>query len=1384
MYKKLLSAAVTISMITGLSPSVALAQEAESDYSIQTIDTMEIDDEVIASGTCGTSATWELTKGGTLTISGSGSMTSFAAAKSAPWYSYMDSITSVVINEGITSISGYAFNGYEKITSVTLSEGIKSIGKYAFGDCSSLTNIILPDTVTSIDTYAFYGCTKLASKNIPQGITSIGTDTFYNFSSLKQIVLPDSVTSIGLKAFYGCTSLETVTFSENLKSIDQSAFSGCSSLASVYLPDSLTSIGSGAFSDCIALTNVTLSASLTLIDTNTFNNCSSLESITIPAGIGQISGNAFYKCTSLKSLTFEDDSQLASISSYAFYNCTSLESLNLPDSVTTIGDSAFAGDTSLQTVYLSKNLTSLGIKVFQGCTSLESIAFPESLTSIPNYTFDGCSSLSEVTWTKYIVSIGDYAFRSCTSLTDLTFSEGLETIGQYAFNACTGLTTITLPASLTAIDAYAFGSCSSLTTINFSEGLETIGKNAFEYCGLLKLYFPSTVTLIDQYAFQYNADLYRVELPINENLVINTGAFNECTSLSDLYYPISYSSGNITGRTFVDTAVTDIWTDAESEDAFWDYINELGIIKSEPFTHDPLTIHIGYDHIVLDTTVLTETIETAEKLNEEDYTSVSWETLAPAMEESETILTETQMTQGAITNAAETLQEVMDSLVYIADLKSLFAEAQELDQNNYQPKTWTLFTTALNSAAAVLDNDEATQDEVDDAIDTLTAGMKQLEEKIVITSDDVSAIPDQEYTGSQITPSVSVNHEGQVLSKGLSYKVSYGENISGEGYVIITGNGNYTGEVIVYFTIVGADKSALQKAFEEAKSIDTTDATDETKQALEDAMSEAEAVINNENATSSDIDNALKDLEDAITGLVFDISNSSKLDVSEINDQTYSGSQITPNVTATYDDTDLVEGTDYTVAYGDNVNVGTGTITITGQGSYTGTVEITFNIISSSSGDDPSDSGNDDEGDGSENGTDIPDDNNGTDENNGTDTGNSGTDDNSTNTGADDNNGNSTDPDENNGNTGSGSGEDNNGADDNNGTGTGTDENTGNAEGESGAVNSDSESGGTDENTDSENSDESNGSDSDITDDGASGNDGDGEGEDVLNPEDGNEDAVISPDKSALEDAIDAASELINEGNSGSYWDNLEDAVNKAKDVLNDENATSEDISDALDAISKAAESLTSLFDDVYTKTDDNSWYFDAVYDLVDRGAITGYGTESDLFGVGNSRTRADFVTLVWRIMCPTQYSTYAVVTAQNTSEFPDVEDGAYYTEAVCWALENGYITGYTQYDTPIFDPDQAISFEQAVAILSRIAIGYESTQSYDSDILSSEMFTDGTDVAQWAQSSMSWAIDSGLVTGHDNNDGTFNISPATAVERERLVTVIYRALQAGYLEA
>ena len=292
----------------------------------------------VQTGKCGDNVTYSLdTSTGVLTISGTGDMYSYAGMDShPPYYSYSSNVKLVIIQTGVTSIGGFAFEYCTNLTSVTIPNSVTSIGYFAFVYCTNLTSVEIPDSVTSIGNDAFSCCKSLTSITIPDSVTSIGDYAFSACTSLKSLKIPDSVTSIGDCTFDECTSLTTIevsNYNENYSSTDGVLFNKDKSKLITYpagktdseyvIPNSVTSICEHAFSYCRSLTSVTIPNSVTSIGYSTFSGCTSLTSVTIPNSVTSIGDCTFFSCTRLKSVTIPNS--VTSIGDRAFYECTSLK---------------------------------------------------------------------------------------------------------------------------------------------------------------------------------------------------------------------------------------------------------------------------------------------------------------------------------------------------------------------------------------------------------------------------------------------------------------------------------------------------------------------------------------------------------------------------------------------------------------------------------------------------------------------------------------------------------------------------------------------------------------------------------------------------------------------------------------------------------------------------------------------------------------------------------------------------------------------------------------------------------------------------------------------------------------------------------------------------
>ena len=459
-----------------------------------------------AYGTCGDADPglfWTLDSAGTLKIMGEGAMPDYTTSKEYTWYG--NSISAVVIGNGVTHIGRSAFRDYSSLSSVTLPDSLKSIGDLAFLSCSALSSITLPNGLQSIGRSAFSVC-SMSSITLPASVTSIGNSAFESCKSLSSITLPNGLQSIGTKAFMNCTSLTSLEIPASMSGIGESAFSGCKNLRSVTLPEGLQSIGASAFYGCKELNSINIPESVQSIGASAFYGCYSLSSFHIPSGLKIIDNGVFYNCSGLSSITLPKD--LQSIGNSAFEACYGLSSITIPDSVTSIGDAAFAGCTGLSSITIPSGVPSIGASTFASCYGLSSITIPDSVTSIGASAFYRCYALTDIDIPSGVTSIGDSAFYECFGLTDIGRPSGVTSIGDSAFYKCYNLRGVSIPKSEESteeyafIGDYAFLGCTSLRSVTIPETVESIGEKAFCNCSSLRsITLPENVRSIGVQAF-------------------------------------------------------------------------------------------------------------------------------------------------------------------------------------------------------------------------------------------------------------------------------------------------------------------------------------------------------------------------------------------------------------------------------------------------------------------------------------------------------------------------------------------------------------------------------------------------------------------------------------------------------------------------------------------------------------------------------------------------------------------------------------------------------------------------------------------------------------------------------------------------------------------
>ena len=607
----------------------------------------------VFSGTCGNELTWSLdTDTGVLEISGSGEMYNYYATYSsagpgstAPWYKqYKQYITSVLIDEGVSSIGDNAFGGLSRLASISIPESVSYLGIAAFYYCGSLASVSIPNNVTSVGVRTFYECTSLSTVLLSNGITDIGNYAFYNCHSLLELSIPDGVTVIGESAFQGCSSLSILAIPDTVEQIGSCAFCDCSALRSVNVPDGITSIEWALFKNCTSLTEITIPESVTAIGNSAFCGCTSLQTVNIPSGLSNIESSTFLGCSSLKNITIPDG--ITSIGAVAFNGCSALSVVLIPETVDTIGNNAFDGCSSLgAAVFLGVPPVNTGNSIFGGGSAYIVYLDENSQAWCPNgentwngynllpqmisgdcgtngsFTLDTVTGVLSVfgsgmigdnddnnieaaPWFQYkkivrraeigegITAIGSNLFYECSNMTAVSFPQTLNIIGSRAFTNCDSLTSVEVPNGVSEIDNSGFIECDRLSFVSLPNSITRIGEWAFAYCeSLVSINLPESITEIGEDAFYRCSSLGSIVIP--QNLVdINDFVFAYCTSLESVDIPNNIK--NINGGAFSHcTSLSSVIIGTGVEKLYWVSFDGCSSLVEAYFLGNPPTMVYG-----------------------------------------------------------------------------------------------------------------------------------------------------------------------------------------------------------------------------------------------------------------------------------------------------------------------------------------------------------------------------------------------------------------------------------------------------------------------------------------------------------------------------------------------------------------------------------------------------------------------------------------------------------------------------------------------------------------------------------------------------------------------------------------------------------------------
>ncbi len=538
-------------------------------------------------------------------------------------------------------------------------------------------------------------------------------------------------------------------------------------------------------------------------------------------------------------------------------------------------------------VVVPEEVTSIGMGAFSNRSDLISITIPEGVTNIENYAFSSCSSLMAIK-----VEEGNKVFDSrenCNAVIrtesnalivgcgSTIIPEGVTSIGYGAFLGCSSLTSVIIPESVASIQGNAFWSCSGLESIKVEEGngvydsrkecnaiIETasntllegckntvipegvmiIGRGAFLDCiGLKDVTIPKGVASIEAGAFNGCSNL--VSVTMSEGLTsIYESAFINCSSLESVAIP--------EGVTFMGSAV------------FYGCSSLASVTIPKGLTDIGSVAFYGCSNL--------ESVEISEGIT---YISP-------------------EMFSGCRRLAEITLPKSVEEIASWAfsdcsRLKKIIIPEEVLEIGDYAFSGCSGYLTIYGKTGSCAE----TYAKENDILFSSTGELSHPIEKKIISSDDVAlSQTSYVYDGIFKKPTVTVKDGATVLKEGIDYTVTYSNNVSvGTATVTVTGRRRYTGTVTKKFTITNAVPPE-----QEVKGI-----------------SECTVTLGQ-------------------------------------NSYVYDGTAKTPTVTVKDGTTALKEGTDYTVTYSNNINVGIAKATVIGKGNYTGTVTKEFTITKAAQG--------------------------------------------------------------------------------------------------------------------------------------------------------------------------------------------------------------------------------------------------------------------------------------------------------------------------------------------------------------------------------------------------------------------------------------------------
>ncbi len=753
-------------------------------------------------------------------------------------------ISEITIPAGVKKIGDYAFSGTD-ISKVTLNEGLEKIGSNAFYNCENLEAIDFPDTVSYIGRGAFRLCKKIKSIEIPPLVSEICDGAFASIYGIESIVIPTTVKIIGDEAFGDCENLKNILIENGVEEIGNDAFCYCAA-KELTIPESVKKIGSDILYEAQTETvyfNATEIADESQYsgkpETNarsTWGNTSKVKKIVFGENVKNIPSYFCYQLSSLEEIEFSDS--IERIGPYAFRECTGITSIDLPLNLKTLNGEAFYGCRSVTELIIPESLESFYSHDFTGCNGiktinfnsarcefkkldatetdgiyyspfiglgkLESIILGENIKELPAYLFCGIETINEIVLPSTVTDVGVGAF-AFSSIKSFKGSDNLESIEESAFYGCKNLESADIGNNIMLIGAGAFTGCDKLTEIYIPDTVTNIEMEAFKNCSALHTVRMSpNVDYIPREAF-YNCKELSTFTWDSDSKLVGRLAFGNCVKLVDFDF---VNVEKLYVNSFLGSGVNVVQLGETENEASR---TPLTTVEVQSFMDCDNLATLGVGGNV--TTIKTQAFANCENLETAVIADSVTEIAADAFDGCDKLTIYCSENSYAHTYAQT--QGIRVSTLVIAPIPNQTYTGFEIKPEITVSASGDTLDKNIDFSVSYANNINVGNADVNvKGLGDFRMFASKAKFTIVtknISAVTVSPISDQPYTGSAVTPDLTVTDGLKILNEGKDYTVTFSNNVNeGTATVKITGIGNYSGTATADFVI---SKEAEEPSF-------------------------------------------------------------------------------------------------------------------------------------------------------------------------------------------------------------------------------------------------------------------------------------------------------------------------------------------------------------------------------------------------------------------------------------------------------------------------------------------------------------------------------------------------------------------------------------------